>query len=58
MTSEQIGTLVIVAGHSVMLLIVIKILGVRRVLVLLFALVMVGLALALRALATVASFER
>ncbi len=58
MTSEQIGTLVIVVGHSVMLLIVIKILGVRRVLVLLFALVMVGLALALRALATVASSER
>ncbi|MDQ3766942.1 MAG: hypothetical protein M3346_06305 [Actinomycetota bacterium] len=45
-------------GHSAMLLIALKIFGIRRVLVLLAAIVLLGLALALRALAIVGSSER
>ena len=58
MNSEEIGGYVIVACYSTMLVVALKLLGIRRVLLFLVALVLIGCTLALRALATVASSRR
>jgi hypothetical protein len=58
MTSDEVGAVVLVALFSAMLVIALKLLGIRRVLLLFVAIALMCLALALKSLAVLASSRR
>ena len=58
MTSQELGAIVFVLGYAALLLVAVKIFGLRRVLVLLFGIVFLAIAVAFKSLGVVTGGRR